>query len=52
MKGLIALRAFGLTPLDAVRYYTAMIMASHGTVSTPNIEDAIREHRALLQIHA
>ena len=37
MKALIALRAFGLTPLEAVRYYTAMIMASHGTVSAPNM---------------
>jgi membrane protease subunit (stomatin/prohibitin family) len=37
MKALIALKAFGLSPLDAVRYYTAMIMAQHGTVSAPNM---------------
>jgi membrane protease subunit (stomatin/prohibitin family) len=37
MKELIALRAFGLSPLEAVRYYTAMIMAGHGTLSAPNM---------------
>ncbi|HWE60386.1 MAG TPA: SPFH domain-containing protein [Chloroflexota bacterium] len=37
MKALIALKAFGLSPLEAVRYYTAMIMAQHGTVSAPNM---------------
>lgn len=37
MRGLIALKAFGLSELDAVRYYTAMIMAEHGVVSAPNM---------------
>ncbi|MDI9260035.1 SPFH domain-containing protein [Alicyclobacillus sendaiensis] len=37
MKELIALRAFGLSELDAVRYYTAMIMAQKGVISAPNI---------------
>ncbi len=37
MKELIALRAFGLSELDAVRYYTAMLMASKGLVSAPNM---------------
>ncbi|WP_206832146.1 SPFH domain-containing protein [Alicyclobacillus fructus] len=37
MKELIALRAFGLSELDAVRYYTAMIMAQKGVVSAPNM---------------
>ncbi len=37
MRGLIALKAFGLSELDAVRYYTAMIMAEHGVLSAPNM---------------
>jgi membrane protease subunit (stomatin/prohibitin family) len=37
MRGLIALKAFGLSELDAVRYYTAMIMAENGIVSAPNM---------------
>ncbi|WP_304457812.1 SPFH domain-containing protein [Alicyclobacillus sendaiensis] len=37
MKELIALRAFGLSELDAVRYYTAMIMAQKGVISAPNM---------------
>ena len=37
MRALISLRAFGLQEIDAVRYYIAMIMASHGVVSTPNM---------------
>lgn len=37
MKELISLRAFGLSEIDAVRYYVAMIMASKGVVSTPNM---------------
>ncbi len=37
MRGLIALKAFGLSELDAVRYYTAMIMAEHGVISAPNM---------------
>jgi len=37
MKSLIALKAFGLSELDAVRYYVAMMMAEHGLVSAPNI---------------
>lgn len=37
MKALIALKAFGLSPLDAVRYYAALAMAERGLVSAPNI---------------
>src|SRR5438128_3906696 len=37
MKALISLKAFGLSELDAVRYYTAMIMAERGIVSAPNM---------------
>ncbi|MGH2460955.1 MAG: SPFH domain-containing protein [Chloroflexota bacterium] len=37
MRGLISLKAFGLSELDAVRYYTALIMAEHGVISAPNM---------------
>ena len=37
MRKLIALKAFGLSELDAVRYYTAMLMAERGIVSAPNM---------------
>jgi membrane protease subunit (stomatin/prohibitin family) len=37
MRELIALRAFGLSELDAVRYYVALKMAEHGLVSAPNV---------------
>ena len=37
MKALISLKAFGLSEIDAVRYYTAMIMAEKGVVSAPNM---------------
>jgi membrane protease subunit (stomatin/prohibitin family) len=37
MRELIALKAFGLDELSAVRYYTAMIMAERGVVSAPNM---------------
>lgn len=37
MKELISLRAFGLSELDAVRYYAAMMMAKNGLVSAPNM---------------
>ena len=37
MKALISLRAFGLTEIEAVRYYTAMLMAERGVVSAPNM---------------
>ena len=37
MRRLISLKAFGLSELDAVRYYTAMLMAEHGIVSAPNM---------------
>lgn len=37
MRELISLRAFGLTPLEAVRYYTALRMAERGLVSAPNM---------------
>jgi membrane protease subunit (stomatin/prohibitin family) len=37
MRELISLRAFGLSELDAVRYYTAIKMADKGIVSAPNM---------------
>ncbi|HET9922026.1 MAG TPA: SPFH domain-containing protein [Ktedonobacteraceae bacterium] len=37
MKALISLKAFGLKEIEAVRYYTAMIMAERGVVSAPNM---------------
>src|SRR5579864_3646207 len=37
MKALISLKAFGLSELEAVRYYTAMLMAERGLVSAPNM---------------
>lgn len=37
MKQLISLKAFGLSELDAVRYYTAILMAERGLVSAPNM---------------
>lgn len=37
MKALIALKAFGLSELEAVRYYAALLMAERGLVSAPNI---------------
>lgn len=37
MRELISLRAFGLSELDAVRYYVALKMAEHGLLTAPNI---------------
>jgi len=37
MRELISLRAFGLSEIEAVRYYVAMKMAEHGLVSAPNM---------------
>jgi hypothetical protein len=37
MRELISLRAFGLSELDAVRYYVALKMAERGLVSAPNM---------------
>ena len=37
MREMISLRAFGLSPLDVVRYYTALKMADKGLVSAPNV---------------
>ncbi len=37
MRSLIALKAFGLSEVEAVRYYTAMLMAQHGILSAPNM---------------
>jgi membrane protease subunit (stomatin/prohibitin family) len=37
MRELISLRAFGLSELDAVRYYVAMKMAEHGLLTAPNM---------------
>jgi membrane protease subunit (stomatin/prohibitin family) len=48
MKELISLRAFGLSELEAVRYYTAMIMAQNGIVSAPNMAVAPKTATAQL----
>jgi hypothetical protein len=37
MRELISLRAFGLSEIDAVRYYVAMKMAEHGLLTAPNM---------------
>jgi membrane protease subunit (stomatin/prohibitin family) len=37
MRELISLRAFGLSEIDAVRYYVALKMAEKGLVSAPNM---------------
>jgi membrane protease subunit (stomatin/prohibitin family) len=37
MRALIALKAFGLTELDAVRFHAAILMAERGVVSAPNM---------------
>jgi len=37
MRELISLRAFGLSEIEAVRYYCAMKMAERGLVSAPNM---------------
>jgi membrane protease subunit (stomatin/prohibitin family) len=37
MRALISLKAFGLSEIEAVRYYTAMLMAEKGIVSAPNM---------------
>lgn len=37
MKALISLKAFGLSEMEAVRYYTAMLMAERGVASAPNM---------------
>lgn len=37
MRALISLKAFGLSELEAVRYYTAMLMAERGAISAPNM---------------
>src|ERR1700745_653276 len=37
MRELISLRAFGLSELDAVRYYVALKMAERGLISAPNM---------------
>jgi membrane protease subunit (stomatin/prohibitin family) len=37
MRALISLKAFGLKEEQAVRYYTAMMMAAKGLVSAPNM---------------
>jgi membrane protease subunit (stomatin/prohibitin family) len=37
MRALMSLKAFGLSPIDAVRYYAAMEMAKRGIVSAPNM---------------
>jgi len=37
MRELISLKAFGLSEIEAVRYYTAMLMAQRGVLSAPNM---------------
>ena len=37
MRQLISLKAFGLSEVDAVRYYCAILMAERGVVSAPNM---------------
>jgi hypothetical protein len=37
MRALIALKAFGLSEIEAVRYYTAILMAERGVISAPNM---------------
>jgi len=37
MRELISLRAFGLSEIEAVRYYVAMKMAENGLLSAPNM---------------
>jgi membrane protease subunit (stomatin/prohibitin family) len=37
MRALIALKAFGLTEVEAIRYYSAILMAERGVVSAPNM---------------
>lgn len=37
MRQLIGLKAFGLNETEAVRYYTAILMAERGVVSAPNM---------------
>jgi hypothetical protein len=44
MKQLIALKAFGMSEIDAVRYYTAIIMAERGVVSAPNMAAGVPYH--------
>jgi hypothetical protein len=44
MRELIALKAFGLDELSAVRYYTAMLMAERGIVSAPNMAVGLPYH--------
>ncbi|HET9014050.1 MAG TPA: SPFH domain-containing protein [Thermomicrobiaceae bacterium] len=52
MRELISLKAFGLSELDAVRYYTAMLMAQRGVVSAPNmaVGEAFNIGNALPQV--
>jgi hypothetical protein len=37
MRSLIALKAFGLSEEQSVRYYAAMMMADRGVISAPNM---------------
>jgi hypothetical protein len=37
MRQLISLKAFGLSEIDAVRYYAAILMAERGVISAPNM---------------
>ena len=37
MRALISLKAFGLSEIEAVRYYAAILMAERGVSSAPNM---------------
>jgi membrane protease subunit (stomatin/prohibitin family) len=49
MRRLISLKAFGLSELEAVRYYTAMLMAERGIVSAPNMAIGAPFHIGAIQ---
>jgi hypothetical protein len=44
MRALISLKAFGLSELDAVRYYAAILMAERGVLSAPNMALGVPFH--------
>jgi len=47
MRALISLKAFGLSELDAVRYYAAILMAERGVLSAPNMALGVPFHIGL-----
>jgi len=52
MRELISLRAFGLSEMDAVRYYVALKMAERGLVSAPNMAVGEPFHIGVTQIQS